>query len=346
MRIILSALLIAVGSSAFAAGDVKHPHQHDWAFDGAFGTFDKPAIQRGLQVYKEVCSSCHGVKRVPFRRLVEVGFSEAEVKSLAASYTVMDGPNDDGEMYERPGRASDKIPSPYPNELAARAVNNGAYPLDLSLITKARHDGPNYVYSLLTGYEDAPAYLCKKVVDGACVSFHRISPQDAKAKQEEMKAAAEADAAVAAEKLAAKKADAKEGDKADEAAEEAKKEVKKGDLFLCASIVENVEEIDGKTVKSESCTEMGKTLHYNPYFAGNQIAMVAPLHTEGQVEYQDETKATVEQMSHDVVNFLQWAAEPEMENRKRMGIRVMIFLGFFTVLFYIAKKRIWNDVPH
>lgn len=340
MRSILAALLIVSAAPAFAAGDVEKPLQQDWSFDGVFGTFDKPAIQRGFQVYKEVCSTCHGLNRVAMRTLQDAGFSEAEVKSLAASYMVMDGPNDDGEMFERPGRPSDKLPSPYPNEQAARAVNNGAYPLDLSLITKARADGPNYVYSLLTGYKDAPAYLCKEVDDeGACVKFHRIGPQEA---EEVLKAQKEAEEA--AKDDVAETADAA-ADAPKEKVEEEKKLAKKGDLFFCSAIVHNEEVVDGKTVKTEGCTEMGKTMHYNPYFAGKQIAMVAPLHTEGQVEYQDEkTKATVEQMSHDVVNFLQWAAEPEMENRKRMGIRVMIFLVFFTVFFYIAKKRIWSRI--
>lgn len=335
MRSILAALLIVSAAPAFAAGDVEHPLQQDWSFDGVFGTFDKPAIQRGFQVYKEVCSTCHSMNRVALRTLQDAGFSEAEVKSLAASYTVTDGPNDDGEMFERPGRPSDKLPAPYPNEQAARAVNNGAYPLDLSLITKARADGPNYVYSLITGYKDAPAYLCKEVNDeGACIKFHRIGPQEA---QEVLKEKQEAEEAT--------KDDVAENAAKAEATEEAKADVKEGDLFFCSAIVHNEEVVDGKTVKTEGCTEMGKTMHYNPYFAGKQIAMVVPLHTEGQVEYQDEkTKATVDQMAHDVVNFLQWAAEPEMESRKRMGIRVIIFLGFFTVFFYIAKKRIWSRI--
>lgn len=325
MRNLICATMVVLatsvlGTGALAAGDVKHPRQFNWQFDGVFGTFDKPAIQRGFQVYKEVCAACHGVKRVAFRSLQGVGFSEAEVKTLAAEYTVMDGPNDDGEMFERPGRASDKMPSPYPNEQAARAANNGAYPLDLSLIIKARHDGANYVQSLLTGYEDAPAYTCEEVRGDECVKFHRISPQDAAQTVSE------------------------QAEAGDEASEDAG--VKKGDLFFCAAITHSEEEVDGKTVHTESCTQMNKGLHYNPYFAGGQIAMVQPLRSEGQVEYQDGTVATVEQMSHDVVSFLQWAAEPEMENRKRMGIRVMIFLGFFTVFFYLAKKRIWARVEH
>ncbi|MBN8544096.1 MAG: cytochrome c1 [Alphaproteobacteria bacterium] len=244
--LLVFALLVPVAS--FAAGDAKHPRQQNWAFDGVFGKPDKLSIQRGLQVYREVCSACHGIKRVAFRTLTDVGFSEAEVKTMAAEYTVTDGPNDDGEMFERPARASDKFPSPYPNEKAARAAQNGAYPLDLSLIIKARHDGANYVYSLLTGYKDAPADV-----------------------------------------------------------------------------------------------QVGEGLHYNPYFAGGQIAMTAPLKDDA-VTYQDGTQATVDQMAHDVVNFLQWASEPEMESRKRMGIRVILFLTIMTGFFYVAKKRIWKDV--
>ena len=248
LRFITLCLSLLVASQAYAAGDAKYPKQMKWPFDGVFGRFDEASVQRGLQVYKEVCSACHGIKKIPFRKLTEIGFSEMEVKALAAEYTVMDGPNDDGEMFERPGRPSDRFPSPYDNEKAARAVNNGAYPVDLSLIVKARKDGANYVYSLLTGYTDPPA------------------------------------------------------DK-----------------------------------------EMGAGMHYNPYFAGGQIAMAQPIY-DGQVEYQDGTANTMDQITFDLVNFLQWAAEPEMEQRKKMGIRVMIFLTIMTVLFYVAMKRIWSRV--
>ncbi len=247
-RLILSCLVVLISASAFAAGDAKSPKQMDWAFDGVFGRFNELSIQRGLQVYREVCSACHGLTRIPFRKLKDVGFSEAEVKALAAQYTFEDGPNDDGEMYDRPGRPTDTFPSPYPNEKMARAMNNGAYPVDLSLIIKARPDGANYVYSLLTGYEDPPA-----------------------------------------------------------------------DMELAAG------------------------QYYNPYMAGGLIAMAPPL-SDGMVDYQDGTEATLQQQTKDVVNFLQWAAEPEMETRKRMGLRVMLFLAVFTVLFYLAKKRIWRDV--
>jgi ubiquinol-cytochrome c reductase cytochrome c1 subunit len=187
---------------------------------------------------------------VAFRNLQDLGFSEAEVKSLAASYSVKDGPNDDGDMFDRPGLASDRIPSPYANDKAARASNNGALPPDLSLIIKARHDGANYLYSLLTGFEDAP---------------------------------------------------------------------------------------EGFTV--------GANMYYNPYFAGggNQLAMTPPL-KDGQVNYVDGTNATVDQMARDVVSFLQWAAEPEMEQRKALGVKIMIFLTIFVVVFYLAYRSIWRQV--
>lgn len=244
----LSVLLIS--QAAFAgAGEVKEPKQVQWPFAGVTGKFDKPAIQRGFQVYKEVCAACHGVKRVAFRNLQDVGFSEAEVKVLASQYNVKDGPDEFGEMFDRPGRPSDRIPAPYPNKQAAQAANNGSYPPDLSLMVKARHDGANYIYSLLTGYYD--------------------------------------------------------------------------------EIPEGVTIPEGK--------------HYNPYFPGKAIAMAKPI-TDGQVTYADGTEATADQMAKDVVNFLQWSAEPEMQTRKQMGIKAILFLGFFTVFFYLAKRRIWSRI--
>ncbi|MDX1950197.1 MAG: cytochrome c1 [Rickettsiales bacterium] len=250
-QISLLSILLIYAENSYSAGDAKQPIKQKWSFDGVFGKFDKPSIQRGFQVYKEVCSACHGVSRIAFRNLMEVGFTEAEVKALASTYNVTDGPNEDGEMFERPARPSDKIPSPFKNKQAAVAAN-GAYPPDLSLIIKARHDGANYLFSLLTGYqpnEKAPKKL--------------IIPE-------------------------------------------------------------------------------GK--YYNPYFAGGAITMSPPLTSEGQVTYQDGTPASVEQMAKDVVNFLQWASEPEMEHRKSMGVKVLIFLGFFTWFFWVAKRRIWQRI--
>ncbi len=247
---LVTVALMAAAVPALASSGAHHPKQEEWAFDGVTGKFDKPAVQRGMQVYKEVCSACHGLKRVAFRQLTDIGFSEAEVKSLAAGYDVNDGPNDDGEMFTRPGRASDKFPSPYANDKAARAMQNGALPPDLSLIVKAREDGANYMYSLLTGYGEAPKGL--EVPEGG---------------------------------------------------------------------------------------------HYNPYFPGGVTMMPPPL-TNDQVTYQDGTNASMEQMAHDVTSFLQWAAEPEMEARKRMGIKVVLFLAVMAGFFYVAKKRIWSNLEH
>ncbi len=231
------------------ATNALHPKQMKWEFDSFFGRFDRASAQRGYQVYKEVCSACHSLKRVAYRNLAEIGFGEEEIKQIAKEYLVVDGPNDEGEMFEREALPSDKFSGPYANEQAARAANGGALPPDLSLIVKARHDGPNYVYSLITGFVDAP---------------------------EEFPLAA------------------------------------------------------------------GK--NYNPYFEGRQISMAAPLVEDGQVEYRDGTYATKEQMAIDVVNFLQFAAEPEMEARKKMGLRTMIFLGILFLILIAAKKAVWKKV--
>ena len=247
-RVIIALLISFSSFGALADTTAKQPLQLVWPFEGIFGTFDRQAAQRGAQVYFEVCSACHSNHNLYYRNLKDIGFSEAEIKQLAQKYTVKDGPNAEGEMFDRPALPSDRFVSPYPNEEAARAANNGAYPVDLSLIIKARHDGPNYVFSLLSGYQEAPADI--KLMPG---------------------------------------------------------------------------------------------LYYNPYFEGGQIAMPPPL-TQGQVTFSDDTPATVEQMAKDVVVFLQWGAEPEMEHRKSMGLKVMIFLLVFTVFFYMAKKKIWKNL--
>ncbi len=241
-------LLALIASSAAFASEGKPLKHVNWPFDGVTGALDKQSAQRGFQVYKEVCAACHSMKRVAFRSLTEIGFSEAEVKALAAGYQVKDGPNDSGDMFDRPGKPSDSFPSPFANENAARASNGGAYPPDLSLIVKARHDGGNYLYSLLTGYGEPPADV-----------------------------------------------------------------------------------------------QMATGMQYNAYFPGGQIAMPKPF-SDDQVTYEDGTKASVDQMARDVTIFLQWASEPEMEWRKEMGIKVLVFLAIFSVFAYIAKRNIWRKV--
>jgi len=153
---ILSLTLVSflcLTSVAYAAGDAPKPPAQDWSFSGPFGSFDRGALQRGFQVYSQVCAACHSMKHLSYRNLSALGYTEAEVKAIASQYTIMDGPDDEGEMFERPMIPADKFKNPYENDKAARYVNNGALPPDLSLITKARVGGTDYLYALLTGYE-------------------------------------------------------------------------------------------------------------------------------------------------------------------------------------------------
>ena len=247
----LAAVLVVFGGSAETARaqeEAPAPPHRVWSFEGVFGTYDRAALQRGFQVYKEVCAACHPVKHLAFRDLAEIGYSEDEVKGIAAQVQVTDGPNDSGEMFQRPGRPSDPIPGPFANDQAARAANNGALPPDLSLITKAREGGADYVDAILIGFKDAPSGM-----------------------------------------------------------------------------------------------KMNPNMSYNEYFAGHQIAMPPPLNPD-QVKFADGTPATVPQMAHDVVTFLSWAAEPTLEQRHRIGFKVILFLIIATGVFYAAKRKVWSRV--
>lgn len=175
----VSAVLMApTGASTVQAAEAVRPPAESWTFAGPFGTFDRAQLQRGFKVYREVCSSCHGLSRVAFRNLAEPGgpgFSEGQIKALAAEYKINDGPDEAGDMFERAGRPSDRFPSPFPNEQAARASNGGAYPPDFSLLAKAltyqrgfpdfvfdiftlyQEQGPDMIHGILTGYADPPA---------------------------------------------------------------------------------------------------------------------------------------------------------------------------------------------
>ena len=156
---ILILILIFLSFPVYSAGPVAEIKSKDWAFSGPFGKYDKSSLQRGLQVYIEVCSSCHSLKYIAYRNLSDLGYNKDEIKAFASSFTVVDGPDDDGEMFERPGVPADYFVSPYPNMNAARAANGGAYPPDLSLIKKARVGGADYLYSLLIGYKEPPEDL-------------------------------------------------------------------------------------------------------------------------------------------------------------------------------------------
>ncbi|MEQ2163161.1 iso-1-cytochrome c, partial [Goodea atripinnis] len=202
-----------------------HPPNYPWSHSGLLSSLDHASIRRGYQVYKQVCSACHSMEYLAFRNLVGVSHTEDEVKAMAEEVEVVDGPDENGEMFTRPGKLSDYFPKPYSNPEAARAANNGALPPDLSYIVNARHGGEDYVFSLLTGYCDPPA---------------------------------------------------------------------------------------GVTVR--------EGLYYNPYFPGQAIGMAPPIYNE-ILEYDDGTSATMSQVAKDVCTFLRWAAEPEHDQRKRMGLK-------------------------
>tara|TARA_A100001015_G_scaffold228942_1_gene258766 strand:- start:374 stop:1153 length:780 start_codon:yes stop_codon:yes gene_type:complete len=153
-------ILFCVTSTNVVSAEKVEYLKTDWTFKGLFGKFDRASLQRGYQVYTEVCAACHSMKYLSYRNLSEKGgpeFSVAQAKAIAASFEVTDGPNADGEMFDRPGKLSDKFVMPYENVKAAAAANGGAYPPDMSVLVKARGGGVDYIYSLLQGYEEAPS---------------------------------------------------------------------------------------------------------------------------------------------------------------------------------------------
>ena len=223
----------------------------DWTFKGLTGKFDRASLQRGFQVYKEVCSSCHSMKYLSYRNLGQPGgpeFTEEEVKAIAASFEITDGPDSQGEMFTRPGRPADKFLNPYPNDEAEKAANGGAYPPDMSVLVKARKGGANYIYSVLLGYEEKPE-----------------------------------------------------------------------------SVI------------------LDEGVYYNKYMAGQKIKMPKVL-SDGLVEYADGTVSSEAQMAKDVTTFLAWAAEPELEERHKTGVKVLIYLILLSILVYLSMKRIWSRI--
>ena len=241
-------LLTHVNNIHAAGSNGKTMPKHQWSFSGLKGTFDRAAVQRGYKVYREVCSGCHSMNLLYYRDLLDIGFSEDEVQAIASEYTVVDGPNDEGEMYERQAKPFDRFVSPFANELEARVNNNGAYPPDLSVITKARKYGSDYIYNLFLGYSDPPEDF-----------------------------------------------------------------------------------------------EIGEGMYYNKWVEGHQIAMAQPLDEE-YVDYDDETENSLPQLAEDIVTFLTWSAEPELEIRKNIGIKVIIFFIVIGILFYLVKIRLWRNI--
>ena len=239
----------------------RHPIQAHFASDGIFGTYDERQLQRGFQVYKEVCSACHSLRYVAFRDLTGLGYSPAQVKTIAHDWAAeQPSVNDDtGEVATRKNVPSDHFPLVFANDTAARAANGGAVPPDLSLMTKARHDGTHYIYSLVGhGYVPQPAALLRDFPDAK--------------------------------------------------------------------------------------TPNGR--YYNKYFANLNIAMPPPLRDEGQVQYADGTRPTVDQMAKDVAAFLTWTAEPKLETRHAAGLGVMAFLLIFCFLCWGAYQNVWRDIKH
>ena len=250
-RLIIVILLTLIFIKPLFSAETIDPIKVNWSFKELTGKFDRASLQRGFQVYKEVCASCHSMQYLSYRNLGEPGgpeFTQEEVKAIAASVEIEDGPDSQGEMFTRPGKPSDKFKSPYPNVEASTAANGGAYPPDMSVLVKARPGGADYMYSVLMGYEEPPAGM--KLDDG---------------------------------------------------------------------------------------------VYYNKYMIGQKIKMASPL-SEGIVEYSDGTEATMDQMAKDVTTFLAWAAEPELEERHRVGFKVIIYLILLTILVYLSMKKIWSRV--
>lgn len=248
MKKLFFLLFFLFSFNTYSAGSKIDIPKYDWSWKGFFGTYDRASAQRGLKVYREVCAGCHSMDLIAYRNLEDLGFSNEHIKAIASEFLILDGPNDEGEMFEREAIPSDKFANPYLNIQAARAANNGAYPPDLSLIVKARPKGADYLKALLLGYVDAPSD--KKIPEGQ---------------------------------------------------------------------------------------------YYNKYMEGNLIAMPSPL-SDGLVDYDDGTEATMDQMATDVTTFLAWAAEPSLEDRKRIGFKVILFLLVLFVLAYISKQQIWRDI--
>ena len=247
--ILAAAVAFGVAGAAQANEGVELPQQK-WPHASIFGQIDQKAAQRGFQVYKEICANCHSLSLASYRILQGIGFSEAQVKEVAASVQIQDGPNDAGDMFMRPAIPSDRFVKPFANDKAARAANGGALPPDLSVIIKARHGNEDYVTALLTGYEEPPA---------------------------------------------------------------------------------GVTVMEGK--------------FYNKYFPGHQIGMPQML-MDDSVTYADGTKATALQEAKDVATFLSYVAEPTQDERKALGLKVMMFLFVFSVLMFACKKALWRDVGH
>lgn len=270
----------AMSGTALAAGDGPSIDKQSWSFAGPFGRFDRAQLQRGFQIYKEVCASCHSMNLIAFRNLMDKGgpeYTEDQAKAIAAEYEVQDGPNEDGEMFTRKAKLSDYFPAVYANPEEAKVANGGAVPPDFSLLAKARaakrgfpnfvfdvftmyqENGPDYIYALMTNYKDAP---------------------------------------------------------------------------------------EGVTV--------GEGLYYNDKFLSGHAIAMPPQLSDDQIDYaqnqdddpNNDVPQTVQQYARDIAAFMYWAAEPKMEERKRIGFMSMLFLIIFATMLYLTKRKVWRNVEH
>ncbi len=281
LRVLAAAGLLACGAGAVSAAEEETKiERQQWPFAGLFGQFDQAQLQRGYQVYSEVCSNCHELNRIYFRNLAQPGgptFPEDSVKALAAGTKVEDGPDDNGKMFQRPGRLSDALPKRYKNEQEARSIHNGAYPPDLSLMARARNvenDAPWYIH---------PFLMLKDVAKG----------------------------------------------------------YQEGGADYIYALLKGYKDTPPPDVK------VAEGLNYNDAFPGHQIAMVNPFAGgDGQVTYTDGTPSTVDNYARDVAAFLSWTADPRLDERKRLGWSVLLYLIVTAVLLYLAKKRIWAKIEH
>ncbi|MEZ5946505.1 MAG: cytochrome c1 [Hyphomonas sp.] len=327
---------LAFTAAAHAAGGAEHPHPPEggWPFEGPIGQFDQASLQRGYQVYKEVCSSCHSMKLMSYRNLGEPGgpfYDPAYpnpndnpfVKALAAENEILSPtPNDIGEFDYRPATPADRFRSPYANVEAARAANGGAAPPDLSVITKARHGGASYVYHLLSGYPHDDAFIEREVSPAVVTTPYSDNGTP--------------------------------DDPTDDIAE-----------VVTPAVYEtliDVSKLGGHgSEHGEGYLKVSPGQYYNPYMAGDTtpnyegdprhapkggFLAMPPQLLEGRLEYTDGTEATPEQMAYDVAQFLAWAGEPKQGNRKSLGLAVMGYLLLLAALLWFSYKQIWRKVDH
>jgi ubiquinol-cytochrome c reductase cytochrome c1 subunit len=342
---ILAAGLAGLSLAAMAhaeGGAAAHPHDPEggWEFDGLLGQFDMPSVQRGYQVYREVCASCHSMKLMSYRNLGEPGgpFFDPEypnanenpfVKALAADVEMQSPtPNDIGDYDFRPATPADQFRSPYANDNAGRAANNGAAPPDLSVMVKARHNGASYVYSLLSGYPSEEAIGTREVTPAVVTTpaSDNGTPDDPTDDIAEVSTPAVMQTVIDMSKVHIPGHEAAEGEHGE-----------------AGVLIQPAGQYYNPFMAGDTTPQYEGDPRKSP--AGGFLAM-GPQLPEGRVTYADGTESTTEQMAHDVAQFLAWASEPKQTNRKSLGLPVMIYLGILTILLWFSYKRIWRKVEH